>query len=745
MGLSIFWRLLLTSLVIIVVMGGVNLYALFQLRQLTAMSTEMAAYHYPAVESAKRLLGSLYAQLNSEKKYLATKDAAFLTNFNEEVEEFQRSLQHLLGEENTPQGQSLLQEVGRLLQERLVLFHDGFKAAAGKASATLPGYENRRDALMDRMSSSIQSYIDLHEARVSVGVSESRASAVKAEAVTQQLVLVALVFGLGLAGIASYTILRPLRELQGHIKEIGQGKFGQPLQIAAPAELKDLVDTVNWMGVKLQELDDMKSEFLAHVSHELRTPMASIQEGTHLLLDEIPGPLTQEQRTTLRIMSDSSRRLIHLISTILDLSKMEAGMMEYRIVPVDLKRVADISVNKVRLLADSKHIQLLVENVGERAWVKVDAPRIEQVLDNLLSNALKFSPEGGIVKLQMKPDQQAGVLEVSVSDTGPGIAADDLPHIFERFYQGQTKARSAAAGSGLGLALAKKVVEAHGGRIWIESDAGKGTAVRFILRLAKQGREEEREQGREQEGTGSMTRLMVQAVILSTMLGGCAAWGPTPAHRPYFVLESTEVKTFQSLARKQDGVVEKCSEMGSCDHAYFTRGLIGLYERRDIAEKCFEKVIALDPKSQLAASSKAWMQLLQRHPAPASVSWLDALFGAPAIANTNSALVKATDRLVRDLLEWEGNVQTVEYLQREIADRDHKIEALLKKDPGKGGSDPTLVQGLQKQLHDRDKKIEELSTQLEALKRIDQEMREKVRPIRPPSTVAPIPAPDTSP
>jgi two-component system sensor histidine kinase GlrK len=177
-----------------------------------------------------------------------------------------------------------------------------------------------------------------------------------------------------------------------------------------------------------------------------------------------------------------------LISTILDLSKMEAGMMEYRIVPVDLKRVADISINKVRLLADSKHVQLLMEDPGERVWVKADAPRIEQVLDNLLSNALKFSPEGGVVKVQMKPDAQAGVLEVAVSDTGPGIAPDDLPHIFERFYQGRTKAKHASAGSGLGLALAKKVVEAHGGRIWIESEVSKGTTVRFILRLAKQGK-----------------------------------------------------------------------------------------------------------------------------------------------------------------------------------------------------------------------------------------------------------------
>jgi len=484
MQLSIFWRLVITSLIIIMVMGGVNIYALFQLRQLTAMSTQMASYHYPAAESAKRLLGSLYAQLNSEKKYHATRDRTFLTNLTEEVDEFQRSLQLLRGQESSSQGLTLLQQTDELLKERLKLFQDEFETTKRKIRQTTPEYEHRRDDLMDRMSASIQGYIDLHEARVSVGVTESRASAAQAEAVTEQLVLVALVFGVGLAGIASYTILRPLRQLQGHIKQIGQGNFGTSLQIHAPAELRELVDSVNWMGRKLQEIDDMKTEFLAHVSHELRTPMASIQEGTHLLLDEIPGPLVQEQRTTLRIMADSSRRLIHLISTILDLSKMEAGMMEYRIVPVDFQRIGEVSINKVRLLADSKHVQLVLENIGERSWVKADASRLEQVLDNLLSNALKFSPEGGVVKVQVKPDLQAGVLEVTVSDTGPGIASEDLPHIFERFYQGRTKGKH-TAGSGLGLALVKKVVEAHGGRIWIESEKGKGVTVRFILRLAK--------------------------------------------------------------------------------------------------------------------------------------------------------------------------------------------------------------------------------------------------------------------
>ena len=485
--LSIFWRIVLTSLVIIVVMAGVNLYALFQLRQLTALSANMATRHYPAIESAKHLLTILYAQLNSEKKYLAVRDATFLQHFDEEVDEFHRGLQTLETQELTPQGIQLLEDIKHLQQERLMILHTELEKGRSSPASQSADYEGRRDNLMDRISATLQQFIDLHETGISVGVSRSRESSAQAEAVTEQLVLLALVFGIALAGFASYTILRPLRQLQTHIKQIGQGNFRTSLNIRAPSELRDLVDAVNWMGTKLQELDDMKGEFLAHVSHELRTPMASIQEGTHLLLDEIPGPLSQEQRTTLRIMADSSRRLITLISTILDLSKMDAGMMEYRIVPTDLKRVTDMSINKVQLLADAKHVQLLLEAPSQRVWVNADALRIEQVLDNLLSNALKFSSEGGIVKVLMKPDSKAGVLEVSVADGGPGIQAEDLPYIFERFYQGSTKAKHATPGSGLGLALAKKVVEAHGGRIWIESESKKGTTVRFILRLTKPG------------------------------------------------------------------------------------------------------------------------------------------------------------------------------------------------------------------------------------------------------------------
>jgi two-component system sensor histidine kinase GlrK len=484
--LSIFWRSALGSLAIILVVAGVNVYALIQLRQLATLSNELVSYRYPAIEAAKRLVDMLGSQLRTEQKFLVVRDTAFLRDFDEETEEFRRTIAMLLSRETSLEGIALLKQTERLHEQYHVLFHDDADLRiAARPELSYELYEERRAPLVAHMNEALEAYSGLHQAHVSTGVSESNVRAEQAEAFTQQLVIVALLLGLGLAAIASYGILRPLRRLQEAITQIGQGNFGAAVDIPAPKDLQDLVQTVKWMGKKLQELDDMKSEFLAHISHELRTPLASIREGTHLLLDEIPGPLAPAQRQTLQIMADSSQRLIHLISTLLDLSKMQAGMMPYQIAPTDLRRVADTSVAKVRLLAESRHIQILTEAPNGALWVPADAARVEQVLDNLLSNALKFSPEGGTVSLRMLVVPQERTVRFSVTDSGPGIPSQELPHIFERFYQGRRQHQTVLAGSGLGLALAKKVVEAHGGRIWAESEPGKGATFHVVLPLEK--------------------------------------------------------------------------------------------------------------------------------------------------------------------------------------------------------------------------------------------------------------------
>lgn len=241
-------------------------------------------------------------------------------------------------------------------------------------------------------------------------------------------------------------------------------------------------------------------------------------------------------------------------------------------------------------------------------------------------------------------------------------------------------------------------------------------------------------------------------VLSCLFLAGCAAWSAAPQFsQPYFTVDTGVAKSLQALAKKQEALAQKCAERNSCDHVYFTRALLGLYESRDSASKYFEKVIAVSPKSQLASASKLWLQLLEHHAAPVEQSWFQAVIAAPAISESQAILAQASDRLVRDLLDRELTIQqlramkeadadSLESLQQDLAERERKLDALSgKKDTSKGSNGTGVVLSLQQQLTDRDKKIEELTSQLEALKRIDQEMRDKVRPIRPPSTVAPPP------
>ncbi len=251
----------------------------------------------------------------------------------------------------------------------------------------------------------------------------------------------------------------------------------------------------------------------------------------------------------------------------------------------------------------------------------------------------------------------------------------------------------------------------------------------------------------------SVRRGFTSGVLSCLFLAGCATWSsPPPLSQPYFIADAGEAKSLHTLAKKQEALAQKCAEHNSCDHVYYTRALLGLYESRESASKYFEKVIAVAPKSQLASSSKLWLQLLQHHAAPIEQSWFQSVMAAPAISESRAILAQASDRLVRDLLDRElmvqqlramkdADAQFLESLQRDLAELERKTEALSgRKDTARGSTDSIgIVLSLQKQLTDRDRKIEELTSQLEALKRIDQEMRDKVRPIRPPSTVAPPP------
>ena len=222
-----------------------------------------------------------------------------------------------------------------------------------------------------------------------------------------------------------------------------------------------------------------KSEFLANMSHELRTPLNAIIGFSEVLGERLFGDLNEKQAEYTDDILSSGRHLLSLINEILDLSKVEAGRMELELATFDLPSAIENARTFVRERATRHGIALDVtvdERLGE---IVGDERKIKQILLNLLSNAVKFTPEGG--RIGIKARQAGGVVEISVSDTGVGIAPEDQPKIFEEFRQVGADYAHKVEGTGLGLTLAKKFVELHGGRIWVESEVGKGSKFTFTL------------------------------------------------------------------------------------------------------------------------------------------------------------------------------------------------------------------------------------------------------------------------
>lgn len=232
---------------------------------------------------------------------------------------------------------------------------------------------------------------------------------------------------------------------------------------------------------KQKELDRLKSQFVSNVTHELRTPIVATQKALEVMADKSAGPLTEDQVRFLDIARRNLERLGRLINDILDFSKLEAGKMKLEIADVDIGRLVEDACNGLSSWANSKEISLMREIAGGLPAIRIDPNRIVQVFNNLIGNALKFTPKGGRITVGAKLAENGTEVELSVQDTGVGIAKEDLGKVFERFLQVGERRQTDIGGTGLGLSIAKDIVEAHGGRIWVESDSGRGAKFIFVL------------------------------------------------------------------------------------------------------------------------------------------------------------------------------------------------------------------------------------------------------------------------
>ena len=234
---------------------------------------------------------------------------------------------------------------------------------------------------------------------------------------------------------------------------------------------------------QLEVASQHKSEFLANMSHELRTPLNAIIGFSEVLVDRMFGELNEKQDEYLKDIFASGQHLLSLINDILDLSKIEAGRMELELADFDLPSAIDNALILVRERASRRGITL-GHSVDERLGpIRGDERKVKQVLLNLLSNALKFTPKRG--RIDVSAGVRDGVAEVSVTDTGVGIAPEDQEAVFEEFRQVGT-ADKKVEGTGLGLALSRKFIELHGGRIWVKSQVGQGSTFTFTLPMRRE-------------------------------------------------------------------------------------------------------------------------------------------------------------------------------------------------------------------------------------------------------------------
>ncbi len=287
-------------------------------------------------------------------------------------------------------------------------------------------------------------------------------------AATGLAVLLATGLGLWLA--------RPFQRLETAIARLGRNEFTEPVEIRGPADVRRLGRQLDGLRLRLAELDSDKARFLRHVSHELKTPLAALREGVALLQDEVAGALTPDQREVAGILKQNTDVLQGRIE---DLLRFNAAAFEARRLArtnTELGELVQRLVDEQRLQWQAR--QITVDVTGAPVFVQANPDKLGTALGNLLSNAIRFSPVGGTIRIALS--QHGGSAQVLVADAGPGVAPADQPRVFEPFYRGERQPEDAVRGTGIGLSIVQEYIAAHGGRV---SLLPEGPGARFLVEL----------------------------------------------------------------------------------------------------------------------------------------------------------------------------------------------------------------------------------------------------------------------
>jgi len=471
-------KIFLVSAVVIVILVGVGVLSLRAVAHLAAVNSTITTRAVPAIGHASSARDTVLALVRLETRFLVLGDARYATLWDERALRLRQDLDALGSLVMSAKEQTVLESAVTAFTryETVVgterrLLRNGERAQAIRLGET----EARKHA--DQVARSLEDLM----AATQRSAEQARTDAAVLERRTWTGIVVALGSALSLAlsvtAFLAHRLTRRLRILSEATAAVAAGSFREPIPEHGADEIAALARSFNAMAANLRQLDQLKESFMATVSHELRSPLTSMREATYLLHEEVAGELTPKQARLVTIIRDSTERLLRLVNQILDLSRLRAGRLPLARRLVDLANLTERAVEELRPQATEGKVALTVEHVGQNFEAAADEDKLVQVVINLVANAIRFTPGGGRVVVRVV---DAGPeVEVHVEDTGVGIPAAALPRIFDMYQQAHTQ----TGGTGLGLAIVRGVVEAHGGRVTVESQEGKGS--RFTVRLPR--------------------------------------------------------------------------------------------------------------------------------------------------------------------------------------------------------------------------------------------------------------------
>ena len=479
MRLTIISRLVMGYLAIFVLVMVMSLYAIIRIGQFNQVTRSVLMADNRIIEYKEKLRDAILSQIRYERKFIITKDEALYAQYLKFRGECDRYLQEAISIADSAQTLQSLNIIREYYKRYQNLFDEEMKHLKARDSYSHKWYQERKEKASNGMIGELEKLGAYSQQNIYDKIKSLNKAGAESRRVIMVMTSVFLMLGIIYSFIVNRSITQPITIMKKKTREIAKGNFEGNLSFSSAPEIEELAAAFNLMCNKLKGLDKMKSDFFSSMSHELRTPLTSIKEGISLLRDGIGGALTKKQKRLSIILAMETNRLIDLVNSLLDLSKMEAGMMTYTFEPGNLVSLIERAMMELIPIVESKKIILESRTSESLPRIKMDSERILQALRNLIGNAVKFTPEGGRVKVSTRIVNRS--LEVSVEDTGPGIPSENLSTIFDKFRQATPIGANPIKGTGLGLAIVKHIISSHGGKIWAESAPGRGSTFIFLL------------------------------------------------------------------------------------------------------------------------------------------------------------------------------------------------------------------------------------------------------------------------